>query len=876
MQEPTSAFHAPTASPAADDVRNIEVDRAEAKLLPTAFIATGIFYTVIAAVYWFASAVPVTRVIVYVSVFVAALFYGLGFYFLRRRVPLALMDPLITLVLVVTSAFWFLQQIIRDPFVQRDTLLLVMIAGGMFLVSRRWYAALLLFQIGGFLIITLISGENVTWSFVGVALGSGTFFSLAVFYVRHLTRRHLEALRVETEQRAAALERNMQAQLEIENELRHERDFAQQVLNLMGQALLVLDKTGHIEYANPAGARLLGFSAQELIGKTPNDLTPPQHHALLQQTRTLREQGESNTYEIELLRADGQLVPIIATGTPRGTGDSYQGAIVVGTDLTKQKHLEQQLEKARDDALDAARSKSEFLATMSHEIRTPLNSVIGMTELLLESDLAAEQRELAWTAHQSADALLTIIDDILDFTKIEANKIELERAPFDLCEIVRGAMEIVQAGAASKALEMRYTIDPTVPCFVQGDAGRLRQILLNLLSNAVKFTAQGSVRLQVETEQSSVTDSFATVRFVVRDTGIGISEAAQRRLFQPFVQADGGITRRYGGSGLGLAISKRLVELMGGEIHVDSTEGTGSTFWFWVRLPLSAAPSEKARQLREPAYVNVAATTRIVLLAEDNLTNQKLAQLQLIKLGYAVQIVGNGLAAVQAMRETTERGEAYEMILMDCQMPEMDGYAATRAIRAYEASQRHHTPIVAMTANALQGDREKCLEAGMDDYITKPVTLQVLRSILDHWTGASQTNELPVVAPPTLSDVTFDPDYLDSLRSEQAPDNTLAIQEIVRGFIAETRTRLQNMQTALAAQDYETVRRSVHSLRGSAGSLGALRLTKLATAMLKNVKQEQPTNLAEQLDAIESEFEQLCRAFAQHDLIPSDALPVTV
>jgi PAS domain S-box-containing protein len=400
-------------------------------------------------------------------------------------------------------------------------------------------------------------------------------------------------------------------------------------------------------------------------------------------------------------------------------------------------HKNQELQSALETAREATLLKSRFLANMSHEIRTPMNGIVGMTNFLRETALTSEQREYAESIGSSADALITLINDILDLSKIEAGKLRLDRVPFLLKAVVEETTSIFALQARAKGLEFACTLAPGVPFAVSGDPGRLRQVMTNLLGNAIKFTENGQIHLAVEMLMSEVPGSIH-LRFWVKDTGIGISPDQKNRLFQTFTQGDGSSTRKYGGTGLGLAISKQLVALLGGEIGVESEPGRGSYFWFTATFD-EPAPSE-VEQLHQSASrvetMNLATALaasagvrqeRRVLLAEDNAINQRIAVRLLQKLGLVVDAVVNGREAVDALSK-----REYDLVLMDCQMPVLDGFEATKIIRKNETGTRR-TPICALTANAMEGDRDRCLAAGMDDYISKPVDIEKLRETVARW-----------------------------------------------------------------------------------------------------------------------------------------------
>ena len=757
------------------------------------------------------------------------------------------------------------------------------------------------------------------------------------------------------------------------SELQRQKRYFESLLENSPTAIAVTDLDQNVAAWNPAAERLFGYSRDEALGRNIDDLVAAHDEIRAEGLAIVERVRSGGTVSVitRRTRKDGSLVDVEVRVVPLRTADETEGFYAIYHDIGE-------LVKARREAEEATQAKSAFLATMSHEIRTPMNAVIGMAELLLDTRLTPEQRSFADVIRTSGDSLLAIINDILDFSKIEAGRLDLEHRPFPLAECVESALEIVAASASQKGLDLACLVDPEAPAGVVGDMTRLRQILVNLLTNAVKFTESGEVVLSIASKPISrdgASDGVYELCFAVRDTGIGIPADRMDRLFHSFSQVDASTTRRYGGTGLGLAISKRLSEMMGGTMWVESRAGEGSTFHFTVTMeaaPIAAQTAPRAAELAEkrllvvddnatnrevmrrqaaswgvvardtgspaealewirrgdpfdaaildlqmpdvdgltlareirrvrdapslplvlltslgrrredleagvefaayltkpikssqlyealvsifgrpapdeepsmtPAGAAVAAggerSPLRILLAEDNEVNTKLALLLLEKLGYGADVVGNGREAL----ETLQR-ERYDVVLMDVEMPEMDGLEASRRIHA-ESPDDRRPRIIAMTANAMQGDRETCLAAGMDDYLSKPIRREELARAL--------ARAAALRASSAQAEDVLDTAALEAL--EAATGDPAFVAELVETFRRDAPKLLDTMRSSAVDGNGETLRRTAHTLKSNARTFGASSLAELCEELEATARAGVRDDVSDLVHGIEREF----------------------
>ncbi|MEW6220989.1 MAG: PAS domain S-box protein, partial [Thermodesulfobacteriota bacterium] len=628
------------------------------------------------------------------------------------------------------------------------------------------------------------------------------------------------------------------------------------------------DAAGTLTFINQAVTQL-GVRPEELVGRSVLALVLAEDRPAVTEAfrrgivegRLRRDRGEP-PLSFRVRRRDGGIVHLEVVGSlirdPQGRISGVGGIL---RNISAHKEAEAALHRAKEAAEAASRAKSELLANVSHEIRTPMNGILGMASLLLDAPLPEPQRRQAETILASGQALLAMLNDILDLSKIEAGRLELEEVPLDLARLVAEVAEMQAVPAREKGLSLRVEMDPQVPRQLRGDPVRLRQILQNLAANAVKFTEKGEVLLRSSLEQADA--QGVQVRLAVVDSGIGIAPVDQARLFAPFTQADASTSRRYGGTGLGLSIARRLARMMGGEIGLESTPGVGSTFWLTVRLARDDRPAEPAAPAGPPRPASWPG--RRVLVVEDDATNQAVAQGFLARLGLEVDLAPDGRAALAALA-----ARPYHLVLMDCQMPEMDGYQATRLIRDPDSPVLdHRVPVVAMTAHAMPGDRERCLAAGMSDYIAKPLQQAELAAAVERSLGQGLATSTAPPPEAAAGQVVF-----DALELQQRLGDLTGVAGLVLAtFVRNTPARLAAIVRALAAGDSETVGQEAHAIKGAAAAAAAPRLQETARLLEAGITAGDLAAAPALVSRLQEDFAQLCQAIAAAGLAPDDRPP---
>ncbi len=660
------------------------------------------------------------------------------------------------------------------------------------------------------------------WRTTAQALGGIAILSVFVFvYLRRLRREIAE---------------RRQLQQELAEARQHVVDMAQGLPGVVYQSIVHPDGTGEVVFGREAYYNLLGLDhgAPTLDWDTLSTVVVEEDRERLRETmgHAVRTLG---LFNIDFrVRGDHGPRWIHIEAIPKRSSDPAVAGIWNGyaMDITERKRLEADLAASQHAANAANRAKSEFLANMSHEIRTPMNAIIGLSHLTLKTDLSHRQRDYLTKISGAAQSLLRIVNDVLDVSKVEAGQLQLEHIRFNIHTLFDDLISIVGHRLAEKGLELRMDIAGELPAHLMGDPLRLSQVLLNLTNNAVKFTQRGFIAVRARVVEHAGDE--VRVRFAVEDSGIGLTAEQATRLFKPFVQADSSTTRQFGGTGLGLSISKRLVELMGGEIGVDSQPGRGSTFWFTVKF--RRAPDAEQAPAAAAAPPPASLRGARILLAEDNPINQQVAVELLQSAGAAVDVAATGQEALDALR-----ARAYDAVLMDLQMPVMDGLQATQAIRANP--QLRALPIIAMTASVMSGDRDRCLDAGMNDHISKPVGIEQLQTTLGRWLPERLAAPAAAAAPAGVEPPAPElPEPLDGFNVgdgvRRVGGDRALYRRLLLQFLDHSGGAATEIGAALAAGDRARAKAGVHTLKGVAGTLSARELytaaQALETALRKN------------------------------------------
>ena len=657
----------------------------------------------------------------------------------------------------------------------------------------------------------------------------------------------------------------------------------QQIIETCFDALITTGAGGVIENWNSAAERLFGYTKEEAVGKPLNLIDPAEtrngpRSVLSQASR----EHERCIVDSDFVSKDGRRFSASSSvGVLRTDDGQPTGLLAIVRDMTKQRQMEEALIRARDAAEAASDSKSRFLANMSHEIRTPMNGIIGMTQILLDTEVSDQQKDFLNTLHASAEQLSFVINDILDLSKLEADKLTIEKKPMDLHRLVRTTASMFETPTSSKGITMVTTVSDELPESVTGDYHRVKQVLINLLNNAVKFTDEGTVTLRARVARQIREE--IVVAFEIEDTGCGMSEKQCAKIFAPFTQVDDSSTRAATGTGLGLSICKQLIEKMDGEIGVYSEAGKGSTFWFTLRTAASELLPEGVEELLDEADLDIGGSE--ILLVDDNAVNQKVATALLRGMDCSVDVAGNGREAVDAIN-----AKRYDVVLMDVQMPVLDGFGATREVRSN--SPHGDIPIIAMTARAMQGDREECLAAGMDDHLPKPVSKELLRQKIATWRGRIRETSMqvcqagdatPTIAPPQSnnsstgappagvapdpapttdaapepehSEPTLDSGALQDLLSSMGDAGPLLIREIVDEFLQTVPAECAELYATATQGNIERVREIAHKMRSSTGNLGVRRMYAMCSELEERARSGNGDGMIERAEHIHSEFE---------------------
>ena len=641
----------------------------------------------------------------------------------------------------------------------------------------------------------------------------------------------------------------------LEKELGDRQAAFQAIVDTATDGIMVVERDGMVRFANPSMSSMLGENAELLLEK-------PFGYSL----------ALNESIELPILRKKGGpgIGEMRTNITTRG---GLPARLVSLRDVTDRKRSEDELRESKEAAEAANLAKSRFVANMSHEIRTPMNGIIGMTDLLLDTELTGEQRQYLGMVGDSADLLHTLLNDILDISKIEAEKLELEATEFNLAVWLRDVVSQMEVKAAGKNLTLSYDIQPDVPDSLVGDSTRLHQVIANLLSNAIKFTEEGHVSVQVQREVE--TDDEAVLHFTISDTGIGIPEEKRQLVFAAFAQADSSTTRRYGGTGLGLAISSQLVAMMGGSIWVDSTVGAGSTFHFTALFGKAGYNSRSLANnpAMTPGRTPEAATERAsiglganILVVEDNIINQRVSTKVLEKRGYTVVLARTGKECLDRLGD-----QSFDLILMDVQMPEMDGLEATDAIRTMEKGTGNHVPIVAMTAHAMKGDAERFLQAGMDAYISKPIQAPRLFEIIDDLLTTHPQSQI-TDSSKTVPSVGVD---LEAALAQVGGDLDL-LKEIALLFCEDGPLMLEEIRRSIDSGDSKALAHHAHTLKGAVGNFGATDAGELAKQLElmdrhKDLTQASATfaQLATRIESLISSLSALAGVDTATSVVPS-------